>query len=301
MPRSRNIKPKFFVNEDLGECSPLARLLFIGLWTLADYRGVAEYRPKRIKIEILPYDDVDVDVLLGELEAIHVIQRFSNGGTTYLALPTFSKHQRPHHTEVKAGSKLPPPPKLHVTPNPLENQEVREQHGENPCKDGENPPDSCFLIPDSCTPVSTKQGASPKARPKKKPKPKPSTPKPKSAEDILASLPDGFKRLWEIAPEQARVDQVGAAMAYHKLIRTKQDPKGRGPRGVELGQIIDGLKLWVTSEEWAKDEGKFVPSLKKFFHDEQWKRKPRGFQQPAANPGVDEHPVDPDNQEGMAF
>ena len=40
MSRSRNIKPGFFKNEHLAECQPLARLLFIGLWTLADREGL---------------------------------------------------------------------------------------------------------------------------------------------------------------------------------------------------------------------------------------------------------------------
>ncbi len=38
------IKPGFFANDDLAECEPLARLLFIGLWTIADSRGVLEHK-----------------------------------------------------------------------------------------------------------------------------------------------------------------------------------------------------------------------------------------------------------------
>lgn len=34
--RARNIKPGFFSNDLLPECEPLARLLFIGLWCMAD-------------------------------------------------------------------------------------------------------------------------------------------------------------------------------------------------------------------------------------------------------------------------
>ena len=48
MARARNIKPGFFANENLAECDPLARLLFAGLWCLADREGRLEDRPKRI-------------------------------------------------------------------------------------------------------------------------------------------------------------------------------------------------------------------------------------------------------------
>jgi hypothetical protein len=64
MARARNIKPGFFLNDELAECEPLARLLFAGLWCIADREGRLEDKPKRIKVEILPYDDCDIDYLL---------------------------------------------------------------------------------------------------------------------------------------------------------------------------------------------------------------------------------------------
>jgi hypothetical protein len=48
MARSRNIKPGFFTNDELAECHPLGRLLFAGLWTIADKRGLDD-RPKKLK------------------------------------------------------------------------------------------------------------------------------------------------------------------------------------------------------------------------------------------------------------
>ena len=44
MARARNIKPAFFDNDELAENEPLGRLLFIGLWTLADYQDAAGRR-----------------------------------------------------------------------------------------------------------------------------------------------------------------------------------------------------------------------------------------------------------------
>lgn len=67
MARSRNIKPGFFVDDELAELPALTRLLFIGLWCLADREGRLEDRPKRIKLQILPADDIDVDAALDSL------------------------------------------------------------------------------------------------------------------------------------------------------------------------------------------------------------------------------------------
>lgn len=66
--RSRNLKPGFFRNELLAEIKPIGRILFQGLWCLADREGRLEDRPKRIKMDVLPYDtNVDVDSLITEL------------------------------------------------------------------------------------------------------------------------------------------------------------------------------------------------------------------------------------------
>jgi hypothetical protein len=105
MARARNIKPAFFTNEDLAEVVPEARLLFIGLWTLADREGRLEDRPKRIKGEIFPYDNFDCDVLLAALAERNLITRYSVNGCKYLLVNNFVKHQNPHPKEKE--SELP--------------------------------------------------------------------------------------------------------------------------------------------------------------------------------------------------
>ena len=106
MSRSRNIKPGFFANDRLAECSPLARLLFAGLWTIADREGRLEDRPKRIKAEVLPYDDCDIDILLGELANGGFIAKYTVGNSKYIQVVAFTKHQNPHKNE--ADSVIPP-------------------------------------------------------------------------------------------------------------------------------------------------------------------------------------------------
>lgn len=103
MPRARNIKPGFFKNEDLAECTPWARLCFAGLWTMADREGRLEDRPKRIKGELFPYDSVEVPPLLEELEHWGFIRRYQVGGERFILIVKFVEHQAPHGTE-KDGS-----------------------------------------------------------------------------------------------------------------------------------------------------------------------------------------------------
>jgi len=108
MSRARNIKPGFFRNADLVELSIEARLLFIGLWTIADREGRLEDRPKQIKMEIYPADSFDVSALLEELADTDMLDRYEVGGKKYIQIVNFTKHQNPHRDE--RASAIPPPP-----------------------------------------------------------------------------------------------------------------------------------------------------------------------------------------------
>lgn len=108
MSRIRTIKPEFFTDEEIAACTPLARLLFVGLWTLADRDGRLEDRPARIKVQTLPYDQVDADDLLAELERGRFVIRYEVDGRRYLQIRTFGDHQRPNLREP--ASTIPPVP-----------------------------------------------------------------------------------------------------------------------------------------------------------------------------------------------
>jgi len=99
MARARNIKPSFFKNEELVELPFEQRLLFIGLWTLADREGRLECRPKRIKMEIFPADDVNVAVGVAALVKSGFIQVYEFNGAKVIQIMNFIKHQAPHGLE----------------------------------------------------------------------------------------------------------------------------------------------------------------------------------------------------------
>lgn len=106
MSRIRTIKPDFFIDEDVAKLKPLTRILFTGLWCLADKAGRLEDRPQRIKIQILPYDNIDIDAALNDLSNASFIIRYTTEGQKLIQIRSFNKHQRPHHTEKE--SDLPP-------------------------------------------------------------------------------------------------------------------------------------------------------------------------------------------------
>ena len=91
MPKIRGIKPEFWTDEKVVEVSPIARLLFIGLWTYACDNGHIEDRPRQIKLRVLPADTENVDALLAELHDVGLIER-ANG---WISIPTLAEHQKP--------------------------------------------------------------------------------------------------------------------------------------------------------------------------------------------------------------
>jgi hypothetical protein len=112
MGRIRTIKPEFFTHEelfDLEEKEGLpVRLAFIGLWTICDREGRFKWRPRSIKAQILPYDNVDFSRMLDALATRGFVVRYASEGVEYGYVPGFSRHQVVNFKE--AQSTLPEPP-----------------------------------------------------------------------------------------------------------------------------------------------------------------------------------------------
>lgn len=140
MARARNIKPGFFTNEELVELPFATRLLFIGLWTIADREGRLEDKPKRIKMHLFPADDIDIDGALNALQTSGFVRRYQAAGAQFIQVLAFRKHQNPHKDE-----------KASLIPAPGGHDASTVQA---PCEYGGNPadspiPDSLPLNPDS--------------------------------------------------------------------------------------------------------------------------------------------------------
>jgi hypothetical protein len=96
MARIRTIKPEFWTNERVMECSMAARLLFVGMWNFADDLGRLPLSAKTIKAQIFPSDEITSDTILGmvdELSQNGLILRYEVDGRQYLQI-TGWQHQR---------------------------------------------------------------------------------------------------------------------------------------------------------------------------------------------------------------
>ena len=115
--RIRTLKPYMWEDEKIGHVTRDARLLFIGLITMADDAGRFRAIPTLIVGHIYPYDqDAGRKVCkwLQELETVGLIQLY---GDTYGCIVNWEKHQRISH---RTPSLLPNPSRN--GPEPLRNE-----------------------------------------------------------------------------------------------------------------------------------------------------------------------------------
>ena len=231
MARSRNIKPSIMENEELAELPPVARLLFIYLWMLADREGRLEDRPKRIAGRALPYDrDVDVDDLLNQLAGARFIVRYTVEELALIQIINFSKHQAPHVRET--ASELPSTEQgttKAVTKHDLGSAEASPRS-----------PDSLFLIPDSLSSLPEENPCSPSAS---------------------ESVDDGFATFWtqyprKVAKPQAlkawkKIKPAGQLLADLMAALEKQNTNADWQK--DGGQFIPHPATWLNGRRWEDE------------------------------------------------
>ena len=140
MARIRSIKPEFWVSEQIAECSPNARLTFVGMWTFCDDNGVHPAKPKTLKAELYPMDNFTADQVAGwvaELIAVGLVVEFAGqSGDAYWHVTGWARHQKID----RPSAKYPPPP----TGGPSEGRPKFDEPSPNPRRiiDEGHPPES---------------------------------------------------------------------------------------------------------------------------------------------------------------
>lgn len=104
MARIRTVKPEFFTSEDVVVLSPLARLLYVGLWCEADREGRLLWRPVSFRLRYLPTDTCDIVAVGQELIDRGLVVLYGSG---LAYIPSFGKHQ--HINPRESASSLPAP------------------------------------------------------------------------------------------------------------------------------------------------------------------------------------------------
>lgn len=104
MARIRTVKPEFWSDEKIVQLPFHARLVFIGLWNFADDDGRLRDEPDRLRMQIMPSDNIDMEMALDVLFAASLVEKWiAPDGSRVLQIPGFARHQVISH---KSKSRL---------------------------------------------------------------------------------------------------------------------------------------------------------------------------------------------------
>lgn len=146
MARIRTIKPEFWSSAQVMECSPIARLMFVGMWNFADDAGRMPLSPKTIKAQVFPCDTLPLETITGmveELAANDLVRHYTVDGKEFLQI-TGWYHQR---IDKPQPAKCPPPPKepsgnaRRTLPPDLKGREGKGEEGKGSSVPSERPSD----------------------------------------------------------------------------------------------------------------------------------------------------------------
>lgn len=244
MARARNIKPSFFQNEELGELSPITRLAFIGMWTVADYKGCIEFRPKRLKVQLMPYDNCDFEEIANDLDKSGLLKIYTVSGQRYLKLLTFEKHQNPHKNEREGGSEVPDYFEVEQEPNVHAGYSVIQN---NPDINGTDPADSLLLNPSSLNP-DTNTNTTPQA---------------------ADAYSEEFEIAWNGYPQRPGANKRKAFKAWTARLKA----------GVDVASMMLGVERYAHYVAAMRTEPQFIKQPETFFGPDEHYRS--GWEVPA--------------------
>jgi hypothetical protein len=235
MARIRSIKIGFFQNEELAALSPHHRLMFAGLWVLADREGRLEDRPKRIEAELFPYEQLDATRLLADLASAGFIQRYRDPRRKYIQVIGFSKHQRPHPKEPPSA--IPKPP---ITAEPCNSTA-------EPCKKTAEPGGIWDLgsgLGDLGNGDLRKGNGDQSKR---------------ASRALVVAATSDFVAFWQAYPKK-----TGKAAALKAWLKAKPP----------VAQVLAALAWQTQSLQWNREEGRYRPNPATYLNEGRWQDEP---------------------------
>lgn len=279
MARIRSVHPSFFTDEACVSCSPLARLLYIGLWTDADDQGVFEWRPLQLKMRLLPGDTADASELLAELLNAGLIAPFDHGGARFGAIREFRRFQRPKK-----------PNSIHVLPSEWRTYVAIDDASGEPDGDesGAVPPKG----PDKPPSVGNRFGTGGEIPPQME----------DGGEDVgrAESVPNGTVSGDAGRPppicRQADVDAIWAVTPRNGRERSSRKDVERAlqaavKRGAQTPEILAAVTVYYGTEDATKAGGQYAKGCHRLIENDRWREFSEAPDGDDSAPSAAEHAV----------
>ena len=95
MARYRRIKPEYWSDDKVIELDHSSRLFFIGMWNFVDDTGVIQNKPRMLKAQIFPADDISIDDVQNILRMLYECSLITyNDDQSLIRVRGFLNHQK---------------------------------------------------------------------------------------------------------------------------------------------------------------------------------------------------------------
>lgn len=261
MARIRTIKPEFWTDEQIVECSMIARLLFIGMWNFCDDNGNLDRSSKQIKARVFPLDNIDCESMIKELIKHKLVIEYQANEKIYLHIKGFTKHQIINR---KSKSVCP------EFQNPITTQELSSTTHDNSVSshaDLDDTHEISMSTHENFGALTTegkgregkgKEGKEEKNLQKRKIDDPVEGSNPQSIDCSVLCSQSSFDEFWDSYPKK-----VGKDAARKAWSRIKQ------PHTL-LHKILNSLSWQRNSEQWTKDNGQFIPNPATYLNQGRW-------------------------------
>lgn len=290
MARKRMIDPSIWDSEKFANLSMTARVLYIGMISLADDYGRGRANVKFLKSRIFGYDDdipsSVIEKALNQISARMAVKLYESDGFRYYWFRNWGKWQTICHP---TDSKLPDPekctdyePEEEVQENSreflesFENSSAQYNLKEKNIKENNIRED---IYPPS-EPSDTSSGAVGDAELESSPIPseEPIKEKKRKPRSKQKEEPYRFEEFWSVYPRKDSKED--ARRAWIKL--APDDPL--------IETILADVRARRGSKDWLKDNGEFIPYPATYLNKKRWNDK--GVDPLSGAKGYEEHDFD---------
>ena len=258
--RIRTIKPEFWTDGKIVSLTPVARLLFIGLWNAADDFGLMKWQPIELKMRLLPADKDDIEDLVDELLKQDLVRKYKVREDWFLEVKNFLMHQK---IDKRLKPRLPEPrPGFYDAVAPIDKQTGRRMKIPDELKHPETPA-SREQTRDSADkpghpPTNALEGKGREGKGEEgSAEGELSLEHEEENSGSIALQEVAFEEFWSLFPKKVG---KGAARKSFKKLKCH----------LKLQKIRAAIEAAKATKGWTEEKGKFIPNPATWLNQERW-------------------------------
>ena len=240
---NRIIKDSICTSEEIDKLTPFQEVMFYRLIVNCDDYGRIDARAKILKSKLFPLKDVRSDQIEAALDALasaELVILYEIDGKPFAQMKTWDRHQR-IRSKV---SKYPAPTSTETIF--VSNSRSNVSNLLSNVSNSRSSADKCRRNPIQSNPIQSESESVTRVR----------------ADGVENAKPvenSAFERFWSVYPKK-----VGKAAALKAFAKVK----------VPTDRLVDALEKQTKSDQWRRDNGRFIPNPATWLNQGRWDDEP---------------------------